>query len=281
MGKPNARHLSFIALLLATLALSVSCPGTVLKSALSSIRDPARVEIRRQGDPFAAVLTRKGSAWFIVIDDIRAYPVNETHASTFMSLLAERQPIVRVGSGNAQNYGIGIAGSYAVSVEGERAIDGTERLFFGDVDATGEWQYFSREGDSAVYRVPSSIARFLGVKVSEWAELSPYRKTLASCDVQEITALGTAAGTVVRYRAGIDPEVAEFGIALGKLSAVDITNFPSIPTITVEVTFGNASQTVMDFTPIGEDWILADRKTGLSYVVSGSSKQELFSSLPD
>lgn len=261
--------------------MSVSCSGTVRKNALSSVRDPARVEIRRQGDPFAAVLARKGESWFLVIDGDRAYPVNESHASEFLSLLAERQPIARVGSGNAQNYGIGIAGSYAVSIEGERAIAGPERIFFGDVGVTGEWQYFSREGDGSVYRVPSSVARFLGVKASEWADLSPYRKTLASCDVQEIAVSDSFSGTPVRYRAGIDPEVAEFGIALGKLSAVDITNFPSDPTITVEVTFGNASQAVMDFTPIGEDWILSDRTTRLSYVVSGSSKQKLFSSLSD
>lgn len=255
--------------------IDASCALKPRTAALSSIRAPSRIEITRQGDPFAVILTRDGRTWSLAVGDDRRYPVNETRMAAFLSCLTERRPFAFVGSKNARDYGIGTVGSYAVSVSGEGNGGVDERIDFGDADATGEWQYFSRHEDGGIYRAPSAVAQFLDVRASTWAELSPYRTILASFDVQEIIVRGK------RYRAGIDPEVAAFGAALGKLAALDVTNIPADPEITVEVTFGNASRAILGFAPIGGDWILSDETTGLSWVISGGSKRELFASLVD
>lgn len=251
-----------------------ACTARSRVDSLSSIRRPARVEISRDGDPFTVILARQDETWSLIVDAARAYPTNGARVASFLGALSASRRIVRVAPGKGSDYGIGVAGSYRVTVTGERPDGEPERLFFGDADATGEWVYFSRAGDGSVFRAPSGIVPFLDVRASSWAELSPYRDILTSCDVQEIDVVGGTA-----YRAGTDSRVEKFGASLQGLTAIDITNYLPAPEITVSVTFGNARQTALGFSRLGGDWILSDGATGLSYVISGTSMRELFASL--
>lgn len=278
MRKPFPENAAFafksVASVTALMLILCACATRARVDSLSSVRRPARVEISRDGDPFSVILSRHDAAWSLLVDAARAYPTNEARVASFLGALSASQQIVRVASGKESDYGIGIAGSYRVTATGERANGEDERLLFGDTDATGEWVYFSRAGDDAVFRAPSGIVPFLDVRASSWAELSPYRLILASCDVQEVDVAGRAG-----YRAGTDSRVEGFGASLMGLTAIDITNFMPAPEIAVLVTFGNARQTVLGFARLGSDWILSDGATGLSYVISGTSFLELFASL--
>jgi hypothetical protein len=276
--KPLSGNAAFATMAIASatafLLVISACAARSRADSLSSARRPSRVEITRDGDTFTVTLARQDETWSLLVDTARAYPTNAARVASFLGALSASKQIVRVASGKGSDYGIGIAGSYRVTVTGERADGGSERLFFGDTDVTGEWVYFSRAGDGAVFRAPSGIVPFLDVRASSWAELSPYRLILTSCDVQEIDVVGGPA-----YRAGTDSRVEKFGASLKGLTAIDITNFARAPEFTVRVTFGDARQATLGFAQLDGDWILSDGATGLSYVISGTSMRELFASL--
>jgi hypothetical protein len=194
--------------------------------------------------------------------------------NSFLSVLERRQTLVTVGTNNREDYGIGIAGSFSVTLFNESSAP-PKRLDFGNTDATGEWVYFSHSEDIPVYRISSDIALFLDIAASSWVDLFPYRDSFTSSDIQEIVI--TDGGKSSVYRAGQDPEVTTFQASLTGFSAIDITNYSSAPTFTVELTLGNMEEMGMDFFPVGEDWVLKDTRTGCSYVVSGISMKTLFS----
>ena len=75
-----------------------------------------RIDILRQGDPYAVVLHRRDGTWKLAIDRTHEYPARTEKTTALLRALLQKRTLASVGSIGAENAGIGTVGSYSMRV---------------------------------------------------------------------------------------------------------------------------------------------------------------------
>ncbi len=243
-----------IALIFVIPSLS-SCFIPVGKAPLVSPRNIpsiSRIEILSPGLGYPISLERRGESWELSVGDTARFPASDAKVALALSAL-EGLSHVETVRGIAGSYGVDAGLSTRVIAKdaaGKVLLDVLE----GTASVTGSFRYYLDARTSRVFRsIP--LDALTDTRTAYWADLSPFARLLSGREIERIRYRRGSETTVLSRGATSleDNAIDGFTKALETLNCVDVTNYPAIPDVFIDLWLSDLSVVSLKIARLRED----------------------------
>ena len=263
------RNQLLIVLMLASLLATLFINDTILRSDtkgsknsfLSASRHALEYIVLDNPDgAFPLIFLKDDNRWFLTLDNVARYPLNETR---FASFLAELDKDRRFKPTDVTDHLLHGTGEHALFMLETGFDNGSKNtVFFGNTNMDERYRYFSL--DSVVLRTDNGIGRYLDNRTASWVDLTPFKGLFDKTSLQR--------AVLVRDNTThqLLDNIALTGLqsTLRAVYCIDITNIPHEPETTLILELGNLSSINLEFTHFNDEYaIMTESVYNVSWII--------------